>query len=97
MLLRAPLTVVVVDERPIVRVGVRRILEEEAAFLVVDAVSSAMEAMERHGNCQGDVFLVGQQCGSPGLTWLIRHLGGEGGANRILVMLQSEDTRDVPL
>lgn len=68
------LRVLVVDDHPAVRMGLRELLEDQPDFVVLDAVASAEAALsvaERH---PVDVAIVDYQLGSRSGLWLSRKL-----------------------
>jgi DNA-binding NarL/FixJ family response regulator len=55
------ITVLAVDDHPILRRGIVAVIEEEADMRVVGEASSAIEALELFGTCRPDVVLMDLQ------------------------------------
>lgn len=70
----ALIRVLVVDDHPAVRVGVRELLEAEGNFLIVDAVGSAEVALSVAEREWIDVAVVDYQLGGRSGLWLTRKL-----------------------
>jgi DNA-binding NarL/FixJ family response regulator len=68
------LRVLVVDDHPAVRIGLRELFEDQPDFLVVDAVASADAAMALAERELLDVAVVDYQLGSRNGLWLSRKL-----------------------
>jgi DNA-binding NarL/FixJ family response regulator len=68
------LRVLVVDDHPAVRMGLRELFEDQPDFLVVDAVESADAAMALAEREPIDVAVVDYQLGSRNGLWLSRKL-----------------------
>jgi DNA-binding NarL/FixJ family response regulator len=70
----APLRVLVVDDHPAVRRGLRELLEDQPDFDVLDAVASAEDAMSVAEQTEFDVAVVDYQLGGRSGLWLSRKL-----------------------
>lgn len=68
------LRVLVVDDHPAVRMGVRELLEDQHDFVVVDAVASAEAALSLAERERIDVAIVDYQLGSRSGLWVSRKL-----------------------
>ena len=73
--LPALIRVLVVDDHPAVRIGLRELLEAEGNFLIVDAVGSAEVAMTVAEREWIDVAVVDYHLGGHNGLWLSRKLG----------------------
>jgi DNA-binding NarL/FixJ family response regulator len=71
---RAPLRVLVVDDHPAVRRGLRELLEDQPDFRVLDAVATAEDAMSVAERTEFDVAVVDYQLGGRSGLWLSRKL-----------------------
>ena len=69
-----PLRVLVVDDHPAVRMGLRELFEDQPDFVVVAAVDSADAAMALAEREPIDVAVVDYQLGSRNGLWLSRKL-----------------------
>jgi DNA-binding NarL/FixJ family response regulator len=69
-----PLRLLVVDDHPAVRMGLRELFEDQPDFVVVDAVDSADAAMSLAEQAPVDVAVVDYQLGSRNGLWLSRKL-----------------------
>jgi DNA-binding NarL/FixJ family response regulator len=69
-----PLRVLVVDDHPAVRIGLRELFEDQPDFVVVAAVESADAAMALAERESIDVAVVDYQLGSRNGLWLSRKL-----------------------
>src|SRR6201999_3978808 len=70
----APLRLLVVDDHPAVRMGLRELFEDQPDFVVVAAVESADAAMALAEREPIDVAVVDYQLGSRNGLWLSRKL-----------------------
>ena len=70
----SPLRVLVVDDHPAVRMGLRELFEDQPDFVVVAAVDSADAAMALAEREPIDVAVVDYQLGSRNGLWLSRKL-----------------------
>ena len=70
----ALIRVLVVDDHPAVRIGLRKLLEAEGTFLIVDAVGSAEVAMTVAEREWIDVAVVDYHLGGRNGLWLSRKL-----------------------
>jgi DNA-binding NarL/FixJ family response regulator len=70
----SPLRVLVVDDHPAVRMGLRELFEDQPDFVVVAAVDSADAAMALAEREPVDVAVVDYQLGSRNGLWLSRKL-----------------------
>ena len=70
----APVRVLVVDDHPAVRMGLRELFEDQPDFVVVAAVESADAAMALAEREPIDVAIVDYQLGSRNGLWLSRKL-----------------------
>ena len=70
----SPLRVLVVDDHPAVRMGLRELLDDEPDFVVVAAVDSAEAAMALAEREPIDVAVVDYQLGGRNGLWLSRKL-----------------------
>jgi two-component system response regulator DevR len=70
----APLRLLVVDDHPAVRMGLRELFDDQPDFVVVDAVDSADAAMSLAEREPVDVAVVDYQLGSRNGLWLSRKL-----------------------
>lgn len=86
-----PIRVFVVDDHPIFRLGVARLLESETDLRIVGEAASVAEAVERLGELEVDVVLVDLALrGENGLS-LVRRLGGRRASVRMLVLSMHEE------
>jgi DNA-binding NarL/FixJ family response regulator len=81
----ATLRVLIVDDHPAVRRGVRELLADQSDFAVVDAVASAPEAMSIAERTRVDVAVVDYQLGGRSGLWLSRKLKRLARAPRVVV------------
>jgi DNA-binding NarL/FixJ family response regulator len=81
----AVLRVLVVDDHPAVRRGVRELLDDQPDFAVLDAVASAQEAMSVAERVAIDVAVVDYQLGSRSGLWLSRKLKRVARPPRVVV------------
>jgi DNA-binding NarL/FixJ family response regulator len=81
----ATLRVLIVDDHPAVRRGVRELLADQPDFAVVDAVASAQEAMSIAERVHVDVAVVDYQLGGRSGLWLSRKLKRLARAPRVVV------------
>jgi DNA-binding NarL/FixJ family response regulator len=70
----ARIRVLVVDDHPAVRIGLRELLEAEEDFVVVDAVATAEDAMDVAERAWIDVAVVDYQLSGRNGLWLSRKL-----------------------
>jgi DNA-binding NarL/FixJ family response regulator len=68
------LRVLVVDDHPAVRLGVRQLLDDQPDLVVIEAVSTAEAAMSLAERVRIDVAVVDYQLGSRSGLWLSRML-----------------------
>ncbi len=86
-----PMRLLVVDDHPAVRTGVRELLEDQPDFLVVDVVSTAAEALAAAGGQQVDVAVVDYQLDRRTGLWLSRKLKRLTNAPRVLIYTAYSD------
>ncbi len=71
---RAGIRVLVVDDHPAVRIGLRRLLEDQRDFVLIDAVPTAEAAISVAEQGWLDVAVVDYQLGARSGLWLSRKL-----------------------
>jgi len=84
-LLADPLRVLIVDDHPVVRAGVRELLQEQPDIEVVDAVDSAEAAMMVAERFPIDVAVDDYQLGSRSGLWLSRMLKRRPDPPRVVI------------
>ncbi len=80
-----PIRVLVVDDHPAVRAGVRELLEDQPDFRMIDVVSTAAEALAAAGDRQVDVAVVDYQLDRRTGLWVSRKLKRLAHAPRVLI------------
>lgn len=82
---REQLRLLIVDDHPAVRRGLRELLGDQPDFRVVDAVASAEEAMSVAERQELDVAIVDYQLGGRSGLWVSRKLGRLPRPPRVLI------------
>lgn len=80
-----PVRLLVVDDHPAVRRGLRELLEDQPDFCVVDVVGTAEEAIATAADRHLDVALVDYQLGARSGLWVSRKLKRLPRAPRVLI------------
>jgi DNA-binding NarL/FixJ family response regulator len=80
------ISLVLVDERPLVRSGVRRIIEADADMAVVGEASNIDEAAVVCRSHPPDVVVLGIDLPGPGLLRAVQRLRHEGNAPAVVVL-----------
>lgn len=85
------LTILLVDDHPIVREGYRRLLERQPGHRVVAEASTAAEAYRAYRGTRPDVTLVDLTLGGPGGLEVIRHIRQFDRNARLLVFTMHQN------
>ncbi|HEY2770619.1 MAG TPA: response regulator transcription factor [Solirubrobacteraceae bacterium] len=80
-----PLRVLIVDDHPAVRRGLRELLEDQPDFRVLDAVATAEDAMALAEQTAFDVAVVDYQLGGRSGLWLSRKLKRQPAPPKVIV------------
>jgi two-component system, NarL family, nitrate/nitrite response regulator NarL len=90
-----PISIVIADDHPILRDGLRKLLEAEDGFVVVGEAASGHEALEGARRLAPDLLLLDLMMpGPPGLD-VIRTLTQEAPATRTLVLTANIESDDL--
>lgn len=91
-----PLRLLIADDHPVVRAGLRAVLESEPGLLVVDDVADADAAVSRAALGDVDVVLMDLQFGSsPDGFAATRQITSELGAPRVVVLTTYDSEADI--
>ena len=93
----SPIRVLIADDHPIFRAGLRRLLETEADFAVMGEATDGRQAVALARSLHADVLLL--DVAMPGLSGLdvLRELGTEAGRLRTILLTASIDPSDMLL
>lgn len=84
------------DDHPVVRAGLRAVLESEPDLVIVDDVATAEAAVERAGRGDVDVVLMDLQFGhGPGGITATSRITSRPGAPRVLVLTTYDTEADI--
>lgn len=91
----APLRILIADDHPVVRSGIRALLEAHAGFEVVGEAGSGEEAVERAAALGPEVVLM--DLSMPGMNGIdaTRQLAESSPATRVLVLTTFETDADI--
>lgn len=92
----SPIRLLLADDHPVVRAGLRALLESEPDLLVVDEVTTAEAAVTRAGAGGVDVVLMDLQFG-PGMggAAATREISAAAGAPRVIVLTTYDTEADI--
>ena len=93
--IQQPVRIVIADEQPIFRDGLRLLIETEPGFRIVGEIGNGSEAVARVRELDPDILLLGLAGGIP-LLQTLRDVGAARMSMRIIVLTPSVDTPDVP-
>ena len=92
----SPIRLLLADDHPVVRAGLRAVLESEADLLVVDDVASAEAAITRAGAGDVDVVLMDLQFGpGTGGVAATRDITAVADAPRVIVLTTYDTEADI--
>src|SRR5206468_3970416 len=92
--IQQPVRIVIADEQPIFRDGLRLLIETEPGFRIVGEVDNGSDAGARVRELDPDILLLGLAGGIP-LLQTLDDRAPVGSAVRIIVLTPSVDTPDV--
>ena len=93
----SPITLLIVDDHPVVRDGLRGMFASAPGFAVLGEAASGEEAVERAAALDPDVILMDLRMPSGGGVAAIAHLTRTGARARILVLTTYDtDTDTIP-
>jgi DNA-binding NarL/FixJ family response regulator len=81
-----PVRILIADDHPIFREGLRRLLETEPGFTVVGEASDGVEAMERIHELKPDILLLDLLMQRMDGIGVLRALAAEGHETRVIVL-----------
>lgn len=91
-----PIRLLLADDHPVVRAGLRAVLESEEDLRVVDDVATAADAVDRAAAGDVDVVLMDLQFGTTmGGTQATRRITAEPGAPRVIVLTTYDTEADI--
>ncbi|MEU6532619.1 response regulator transcription factor [Streptomyces sp. NPDC046928] len=93
----SPITLLIVDDHPVVRDGLRGMFESAPGFTVLGEAASGEEAVERAADLDPDVILMDLRMPGGGGVAAIAHLTRAGARARVLVLTTYDtDTDTLP-
>src|SRR2546425_2200785 len=92
--IQQPVRIVIADEQPIFRDGLRLLIETEPGFRIVGEVGNGSDVVERVRELDPDILLLGLAGGIP-LLQTLQDVGAPRTSMRIIVLTPSVDTPDV--
>lgn len=93
--MRPPITVMVVDDHPVVRQGLVSLLAEEEDVKVVAQAASIAEAVEQHRQCRPDISLLDLRLGAGSGVEVIRQVRREVPGARFIVFTTYDADEDI--
>jgi DNA-binding NarL/FixJ family response regulator len=90
-----PITIVIADDHPIFRDGLKQLLSQEVDFQVVATVGDGDEVLPTIDALHPDILLLDLKLsGTHGLTILQRMQNGNNGTTKVIVLTASEDKNE---
>jgi len=86
-----PITVVLADDHPLMRDGIRGTLARDAGLQVVGEASDAYEALDLALTLRPRLLVLDLNMPGPPAAEVVRHLGGHCPATRVLVLTAYDD------
>lgn len=93
--MRSTIRLLIVDDHPIVRDGLRGVFDGEAGFEVVGEASDGLQGLRRAAELSPDVVLMDLRMPNLGGVEAIRRLRAEAPATRVLVLTTYDTESDV--
>jgi DNA-binding NarL/FixJ family response regulator len=87
----SPTKVIIVDDHPVVRAGIRNLLEKAHDIVVAGEASNGNEALERVRELSPDVLLLDMEMPGMGGSEVAKHIQKEGLPVRILALSAHDD------
>ena len=88
-----PISVLVIDDHPVLRYGISRLLEDEPDFLVAGVAGNCEEASRIADECHPDVLLLDLDMGNEEDAYAKCRLTGKGSARVIIYTAHTDDER----
>jgi two-component system nitrate/nitrite response regulator NarL len=90
-----PISIVIADDHPILRHGLRQLLEAEKDFVVVGEAASGQEALEGARRLSPDLLLLDVMMPGPPCMDVIRALAQDSPATRTIVLTANIESDDL--
>jgi two-component system nitrate/nitrite response regulator NarL len=93
--LPVPVRIVIADDRPISRDGLRRLLESDPSFVIVGATGACSEAAKLVRDQQADILLLDFPVTADRALETLQDIARSGSAARVIILVRSLDGSDV--